>query len=151
MLAVGHYGFVEESRAFQILLTTDIAGRFELVPTSSFGPHATDVKKNSPRRARRMEFKKLSNRVKRVKTGLRMNFNVTLRGVANRTGYYMPQVLFVSFVLKESCASQVCCASPFGYPLKTTKSHSRALSDSDRARRHGPENGRHPTRSSCFG
>jgi len=111
MLAVGHYGFVEESRAFQILLTTDIAGRFELVPTSSFGPHATDVKENSPRRARRtrrMVFKKLSNRVKRVKTELRMNFNVTLRGVANRAGYYMPQVLFASFVLKESCASQVC-------------------------------------------
>jgi hypothetical protein len=35
-----------------------------------------------------------------VKTGLLMNFNATLGGVVNRTGYYTPQVLFVSFVVK---------------------------------------------------
>jgi len=82
-LGAGHYGFMEESRAFQSPLTADIACRFELVATSSFGSHATDVKENSPRRARRtrrMEFKKLSNRVKRVKTGLSMDFNGTHLG-----------------------------------------------------------------------
>ena len=34
-----------------------------------------------------------------------MNFKVTSGGVINRTGYYTPQVLFVSFVVKEPCDS----------------------------------------------
>jgi len=52
-----------------------------------------------------MEVNKPSNRVKRVKTGLHIDFNVTLAGVVNRTGYYTPQGLFVSFMVKESRAS----------------------------------------------
>ena len=32
----------------------------------------------------------------------------TLGGVANGTGYYTPQVLFVSFVVKESCVPRKC-------------------------------------------
>jgi len=31
--------------------------------------------------------------------------NVTGGGVVNRTGYYTPQVLFVSFVVKQFCIS----------------------------------------------
>ncbi len=63
-----------------------------------------------------------------VKTGLLMNFNATSGGVVNRTGYYTPPglragsnassfdsfVLFVSFVVKQFCASaRVLSLHPF--------------------------------------
>jgi len=35
-----------------------------------------------------MEFDKQPNRVKKVKTGLQMNFNVTSGRLVNRAGYY---------------------------------------------------------------
>ena len=51
-----------------------------------------------------------------VKTGLLMNFNVTSGGVVNRTGYYTPQVLFVSSVVKQFCTSMgVLVPDPFSF------------------------------------
>jgi hypothetical protein len=47
--------------------------------------------------------------------------------VVNRTGYYTPQVFFVSFVVKQSCLWTDPCEGfgsstfLFSYPLETTK------------------------------
>jgi len=94
--------------------------RFERVVTSNFGLYGTDTKENSPRRARRtrrMEFDKLSNRVlgSAIKVHRELARDCWSRpmssafnpsgGVVNRTGYYTPQVLFVSFVVKQFYAS----------------------------------------------
>jgi hypothetical protein len=86
---------------------------FEWVVSSYFGSCGMDGKEHSPRRARRtrrMEFDELSKQVTRdwaQDCWSRHMSSAFYRsgGVVNRTGYYTPQVLFVSFVVKPLYAS----------------------------------------------
>ena len=64
-----------------------------------------------------------------VKTGLLMNFNVTSGGVVNRTGYYTPQVLSVSFVVKQFCTSErVLAFDPFSLITHSKRQRADILS-----------------------